>query len=440
MLLVNVWICLMSFNNPKICTKTRLITKFVAQELNHKLLISPLTPNLHLSPPPPCMAGNFRQRKISSKATVRQFVRIFFVKRRSSITRFAYRAYLQVTFMNISDPTLVVLWKKLVRNLILLKSCFDESNEIKFLTKISCYTVYQMAVSLVFFGQLMMTLSVKTFAFTVFSVIWNKIILLWLTVSELKGSPRTVTCGSLGRAFARQGAVAKVRRSLWNEERSFGGRGSRPFSQSKLQKKWAARRPRALRSAGPCCKSTWGRSSGARAYVAKGCGEQVHRMRTKKSRLWRSSRKPPKCGWYLSRFTIDAESKTCFPCPAHQRYHALATAAPVGQISKPPLLPSFFLTRRHQACRSASPLLPAVQSGQRHCDIRSMRQQFIPPRRTWVWTRSDCSPTTCTPPAVHDSAGKISTLLLDVKHTRTQYDSLTTQGNYLRSRDRLYRK
>ena len=90
---------------------------------------------------------------------------------------------------------------------------------------------------------------------------------------------------------------------------------------------------------------------------------------------------------------------------AHQRYHALATAAPVGQ--KPPLLPSFFPTRRRQACRSASPLLPAVQSGRRHCEIRSMRQ--LPPRRTWVLTRSDCSPTTCAPwpPAVHDSAGKI---------------------------------
>ena len=35
---------------------------------------------------------------------------------------------------------------------------------------------------------------------------------------------------------------------------------------------------------------------------------------------------------------------------------------------------------------------------------------------------------------------KISTLLLDVKHTRTQYDSLTTQGTYQRSRDRLSRE
>ena len=31
-------------------------------------------------------------------------------------------------------------------------------------------------------------------------------------------------------------------------------------------------------------------------------------------------------------------------------------------------------------------------------------------------------------------------LLLDVKHTRTQCDSLTTQGTYQRSRDRLSRK
>ena len=35
---------------------------------------------------------------------------------------------------------------------------------------------------------------------------------------------------------------------------------------------------------------------------------------------------------------------------------------------------------------------------------------------------------------------KISTLLLDVKHTRTQYDALTTQGTYQRSRDQLSRK
>ena len=33
------------------------------------------------------------------------------------------------------------LWNKLVRNLIQSKNCFDESGEIKFLTKISCYTV-----------------------------------------------------------------------------------------------------------------------------------------------------------------------------------------------------------------------------------------------------------------------------------------------------------
>ena len=40
------------------------------------------------------------------------------------------------TFMNISDPTLVVLWKNLVRNSISSKNYFDESDEIKFLTKI----------------------------------------------------------------------------------------------------------------------------------------------------------------------------------------------------------------------------------------------------------------------------------------------------------------
>ena len=70
-----------------------------------------------------------------------------------------------------------------------------------------------------------------------------------------------------------------------------------------------------------------------------------------------------------------------------------------------PLLRSFFPTRRRQACCSASPLLPAVQSGRRHCEIRSVRQQFIPPRRTWVLTRSECSPTTWASLAVHDSTG-----------------------------------
>ena len=49
------------------------------------------------------------------------------------------------TFMNISDrtPRHVHVWfvKKLVSNLISSKNWFDESDEIKFLTKISCFTV-----------------------------------------------------------------------------------------------------------------------------------------------------------------------------------------------------------------------------------------------------------------------------------------------------------
>ena len=68
-----------------------------------------------------CAGGNFRQRKISSKATARQFVRNFFS---SNIGRrpFALRSSLFCfsfifTFINISDPTLVVCEKNLVRNL-----------------------------------------------------------------------------------------------------------------------------------------------------------------------------------------------------------------------------------------------------------------------------------------------------------------------------------
>ena len=70
--------------------------------------------------------------------------------------------------------------------------------------------------------------------------------------------------------------------------------------------------------------------------------------------------------------------------------------SPVGQ--KPPVRPSFFPTRQRQACCSATPLLPAVQNGRRHCEIRSMKEQFLPARRTWVLTRGDCSPVTCAPP------------------------------------------
>ena len=73
-----------------------------------------------------CMAGNFRQRKISSKATVGQFVGNLFssnVGRRS----FALRSF--------------GLLKKISQDFNLVKNCLDESDEIKFLTKISCYTV-----------------------------------------------------------------------------------------------------------------------------------------------------------------------------------------------------------------------------------------------------------------------------------------------------------
>ena len=71
----------------------------------------------HTPPPPPkkkkyCTAKNFRQRKISSKATVRQFVRnlIIFSSNGSlvlsSVVRFACLSVI-FTFMTVSDPTLV---------------------------------------------------------------------------------------------------------------------------------------------------------------------------------------------------------------------------------------------------------------------------------------------------------------------------------------------
>ena len=65
-----------------------------------------------------CTAKNFRQRKISSKATVRQFVRNLFSSNAryvgslvlSSVVRFACLSFI-FTFMTISDPTLFVLRK-----------------------------------------------------------------------------------------------------------------------------------------------------------------------------------------------------------------------------------------------------------------------------------------------------------------------------------------
>ena len=38
--------------------------------------------------------------------------------------------------MNISDPTLVIVKKKISKVFNLVKNCFDESDEIEFLTKI----------------------------------------------------------------------------------------------------------------------------------------------------------------------------------------------------------------------------------------------------------------------------------------------------------------
>ena len=55
-----------------------------------------------------CIAGNFRQRKISSKAIVRQFVRNLFssnIGRRSFALRSFYCLSFIFAFMNNSDPT-----------------------------------------------------------------------------------------------------------------------------------------------------------------------------------------------------------------------------------------------------------------------------------------------------------------------------------------------
>ena len=81
------------------------------------------------------------------------------------------------------------------------------------------------------------------------------------------------------------GTVAKVRRSLRSEERSFGeggggGRGVldrfRKASFKNKIKNWAARRQCALRWA--LLQIDLSSIERRRAYVSKGCGEQVHRM------------------------------------------------------------------------------------------------------------------------------------------------------------------
>ena len=79
--------------------------------------------------------------------------------------------------------------------------------------------------------------------------------------------------------------LAKRRTFVW---RGGGGRGSRPFSQSKLQKKKKKKKKLHIATFAPL---RWALQQidlrsieWRRAYVAKGCGEQVHRMRTKKSR------------------------------------------------------------------------------------------------------------------------------------------------------------
>ena len=61
-----------------------------------------------------CTAKKFRQRKISSKATVRQFVRNLFSSNGSLVlSSVVHVACFSVifTFMTVSDPTLVVLRK-----------------------------------------------------------------------------------------------------------------------------------------------------------------------------------------------------------------------------------------------------------------------------------------------------------------------------------------
>ena len=97
-----------------------------------------------------CIAGNFRQRKISSKATVRQFIRNIYFRQVPVFARLLFDrsvvALLLTVYLpiheSISYSKRVVSIEKISPDFNLVKNCFDESDKIKFLTKISCYTVF----------------------------------------------------------------------------------------------------------------------------------------------------------------------------------------------------------------------------------------------------------------------------------------------------------
>ena len=95
-----------------------------------------------------CIAGNFRQRNISSKRPsgtssgiyfrqVPVFTRLLFDR---SVVALLLIVYLPI-HESISYSTLVVI-EKLSPEFNLVKNCFDEGDEIIFLTKISCYAVF----------------------------------------------------------------------------------------------------------------------------------------------------------------------------------------------------------------------------------------------------------------------------------------------------------
>ena len=96
-----------------------------------------------------CITGNFRQRKISSKRPSGSSSGIYF-RQVPVFARllfdFSVVALLLIVYLptdeSISYSTLVVIEKISQDFKILSKNCFDESDKIKFLTKIPCYTVF----------------------------------------------------------------------------------------------------------------------------------------------------------------------------------------------------------------------------------------------------------------------------------------------------------
>ena len=181
-----------------------------------------------------------------------------------------------------------------------------------------------------------------------------------------------------------------------------GGRGSRPFSQSKLQKKKIELHFDYV----PCCKSTRARLSGAGPTLRKGAANKSIECLVKEGNTW-----------YKEKQVVEefSEDDTCHGSRSTQNRKLAFLVLRTSAVPRP----RDSRTSRAEATTATVALSDQATSGlsfsvsgatsseERWETLRDLlKEAAIPQRRTWVLTRSDCSPTTCAPLAVHDSAGK----------------------------------